>query len=155
MVSDREDSGLYSCKTNSVNQLSREQMELVVVESKAVIRGPKERFLTEGSNLLLHCVLELGKGPNTHYKQLAVLHWFHNQRLLDPDLNHKGSKKSLIDTRFMLARSLEGWLSITKTRQSHSGNYSCVPSYATPDWTIVHILPGKKKSGQVIKFPVQ
>ena len=142
IVSDRVDSGVYSCKTNSAAQARREEVELVVVESRASISGPRERFLTHGSNLLLHCTLELGIGPNIHYKKLAVLHWFQDQRLLDTELQGRGSRKSQIKTHVSISRKLEGWLSITHRTNEHSGNYSCVPSYAVPAWTVVHIIPG-------------
>ena len=38
---------------------------------------------------------------------------------------------------------LQGWLTVTNSTPDHSGNYSCVPSYTTPDWVIVHIIKGK------------
>ena len=146
VVSDRVDSGLYSCKTNSATQARREEVELMVVESRASISGPRERFLTRGSKLLLHCTLELGNGPNTHYKKLAVLHWFQDQRLLDTELQRGGSRRSLIETHVSLSRKLEGWLSIANTTTEHSGNYTCVPSYAVPAWTSVHIITGTRFS---------
>ena len=33
----------------------------------------------------LHCVVNLGvKGPDAHFLDTAVLHWFLGQRLIDP-----------------------------------------------------------------------
>ena len=40
------------------------------------------------------------------------------------------------------SRNMEGWLSVLKTTPQHSGNYSCVPSYTTPDWVVVYVIPG-------------
>ena len=37
---------------------------------------------------------------------------------------------------------LQGRLVIAVTRAGDSGNYSCLPSYATPDWVMVHIVTG-------------
>jgi len=44
-----------------------------------------------------------------------------------------------------LGRHLVGWLSLAPTRPGHSGNYSCVPSYATPDWVMVHVIPDQEE----------
>ena len=82
LVSDWSDSGQYSCKTNTVPG-RHELFQLMVKDTVAVIGGPKERILKEGSRLLLHCVVELGRGPNRHFRESAVMHWFVNQRLID------------------------------------------------------------------------
>ena len=39
---------------------------------------------------------------------------------------------------------LQGRLVIAVTRAGDSGNYSCLPSYATPDWVMVHIVTGNQ-----------
>ena len=138
LVSDWSDSGQYSCKTNTVPG-RHELFQLMVKDTVAVIGGPKERILKEGSRLLLHCVVELGRGPNRHFRESAVMHWFVNQRLIDPGA---GREVGGVMTRTRLARNMEGWLSVLKTRPQHSGNYSCVPSYTSPDWVVVYVIPG-------------
>ena len=140
LVVDWSDSGQYSCKTATGWQVGRHELfKLRVRDTVAVIEGASERILKEGSRLLLHCVVELGGGPNRHFRESAVLHWFVNQRLIDPEA---GREVGGVRTRTRLRRNLEGWLSVLATTPQHSGNYSCVPSYTTPDWVLVHVIPG-------------
>ena len=138
LVADWGDAGHYTCKTNTV-PYRQELVTLVVRDTVAVIAGQEEKIIKEGSRLLLHCVVELGKGPNKHFRSVAVLHWFVNQRLVDPAGGHEVGE---VETRVRLGRNMEGWLSIMNTSSKHSGNYSCVPSYTKPAWVMVHIVPG-------------
>ena len=88
LVTDLADSGQYTCNTNT-RPFRQEVVTLVVRDTVAVIAGQKERILKEGSRLVLHCLVELGKGPNKHFRSVAVLHWFVNQRLVDPVAGHE------------------------------------------------------------------
>ena len=135
---DWSDAGQYSCKTNT-SPARYELVQLRVKDTVAVISGPKEMILKEGSRLLLHCVVELGRGPDRHFRESAVMYWFVNQRLIDPEA---GREVGGVKTRTRLGKKLQGWLSISATTPQHSGNYSCVPSYTTPDWVVVHVIPG-------------
>ena len=47
-----------------------------------------------------------------------------------------------------LPAELQGRLVIDKTLALDSGNYSCLPSYATPDWVMVHIVTGQNTRGK-------
>ena len=78
-----EDVGEYECQANT--EPKREfSLSLGVADTVAVITGPKEVFLKAGSQLRLHCVVDLGRGPDPDFRKSAVLHWFLNQRLIDP-----------------------------------------------------------------------
>ena len=78
-----EDVGEYECQANT--EPKREfSISLGVADTVAVISWPKEVFLKAGSQLRLHCVVDLGRGPDSHFRKTAVLHWFVNQRLIDP-----------------------------------------------------------------------
>ena len=55
-------------------------------ETKAQIRGPSE-YIHSSSTLKLSCRVYLGpRGPDEDYARTAVIHWFHEQRLLDTSL---------------------------------------------------------------------
>ena len=36
-----------------------------------------------------------------------------------------------------------GWITVSNSIPSYSGNYNCVPSYTTPDWVMVHMIAGR------------
>ena len=44
--------------------------------------------------------------------------------------------------------SLSGWIRVESATHYDAGNYTCVPSYATPAWTDVRILHGEKFNSQ-------
>ena len=55
-------------------------------ETKAQIRGPSE-YIHSSSTLKLSCRVYLGpRGPDEDYARTAVIHWFHEQRLLSTRL---------------------------------------------------------------------
>ena len=170
-----------------------------------------------GGTLRLTCRVYLGNaGPDDTYAKTAVIHWFHDQRLLDPDLeNWKSYRNALpkkVNSRRVITQTLtksdqqfkvcikcntslillsiiwmcvrscllltkvlilqgrksgsrserrqrlnrhrlltktevkdNGLLGILEVRRItpyDAGNYSCVPSYALPDWAQVHVMHG-------------
>ena len=91
-----------------------------------------------GQGLVLVCSVDLGPGGgDPSYADTAVLHWTINNRVLQADtrLEMEFRPSSYGD-------SVVGRLVISSTVASDSGNYSCLPSYATPDWVMVHIVTG-------------
>ena len=51
-----------------------------------------------GGTLRLSCRVYLGhQGPDDVYAKTAVIHWFHDQRLLDPDLENWKSSRSMTE----------------------------------------------------------
>ena len=88
-----EDVGEYECQANT--EPKREfSISLSVADTVAVISGPKEVFLKAGSQLRLHCIVDLGRGPDEHFQETAVLHWFVNQRLIDPGAGRERNVKT-------------------------------------------------------------
>ena len=82
--------------------------------------------------------MDLGPGGgDPSYAETAVLHWTVNNRVLQsgPRLHLHYGPSSYGD-------SVMGRLLISSTVSGDSGNYSCLPSYATPDWVMVHIVTG-------------
>ena len=58
-------------------------------ETQAKIEGEVDHFVKVGGTLRLTCRVYLGNaGPDDIYAKTAVIHWFHDQRLLDPDLEN-------------------------------------------------------------------
>ena len=63
-------------------------------------------FLKAGSELKLHCVVNLGgQGPDEHFSETAVLHWFLGQRLIDSTLSKE--KEKGVSTKTKLLDHLE------------------------------------------------
>lgn len=119
------------------------------IETKAKLSGPSE-YIHSGSTLKLSCRVYLGpRGPDADYARNAVIHWFHEQRLLDPELERWRSRSSqprIMTNTEIGPTGIEGWLEIAKVTPFDSGNYTCVPSYAIPAWIQILVLPGKSKS---------
>ena len=113
-------------------------------ETIAEIIPPTSKYVKAGSSLRLACRVYLGEeGPDEAYKSTAVVHWFQDQRLLDPALDE--ASKSRISVESVVDKELKGWLQIDNVTPYDAGNYTCVPSYAIPAWTEVHILHGMIK----------
>ena len=149
-----EDIGEYECQANTEPK-RQFSITLGVADTVAVISGPKEVFLKAGSQLRLHCTVDLGRGPDEHFRDTAVLHWFVNQRLIDPGAGREKNVRTatkittkfevkfmLLSVKILKQASCQGWITVSNSTPSYSGNYSCVPSYTTPDWVMVHIIAG-------------
>lgn len=130
--------------------------DVLRAETKAEIVGDTaERLVKAGSTLKLACKVYLGEmGPDKEYTDTAVIHWFHDQRLLDADLatwrtlpglapssDLRGLRKLSIRTE-VDSTGIKGWLVVRRTTHYDAGNYTCVPSYAIPDWVQVHVIHG-------------
>jgi hypothetical protein len=62
----------------------------------------------------LSCRVFLGaEGPDDDYKKNAVVHWFHDHRLLDPELESWKRKRPRLTTGFKFDKqSLQGWIQV-------------------------------------------
>lgn len=144
-----EDAGIYECQTNSEVKESV-TVDLQIMETRAEIKGPLSKYVKAGSSVKLDCRVFLGDtGPDEDYKRSAVIHWFHEQRLLDPAVEKWRSRSagpnrhqpSRMVTRTEVTEvGINGWIQIHRVTPYDSGNYTCVPSYAIPAWTQVHIM---------------
>ncbi|XP_025837624.1 lachesin-like, partial [Agrilus planipennis] len=120
------DAGLYECQVSSHPPTSI-FIQLIVVEAKAEISGPTEKYLKPGSGLRLQCTISQSTEPP------LFVFWYHNNRMI----NYDADKGINVTTELPTKTSL---LTINSAATRHSGNYSCVPSNAQPASTYVHIL---------------
>ncbi|XP_030760117.1 lachesin-like isoform X2 [Sitophilus oryzae] len=125
----QRDGGVYECQVSSHPPTSI-FIQLNVVEARADIQGPPEKYLKPGSGLRLQCtVLQSTEPP-------AYVFWYHNNRMINYDVD-----RGINVTTELLDKS--STLTITNAATRHSGNYSCVPSNAQSASTYVHILNGE------------
>ena len=113
-------------------------------------------------NFFLLALISTSKFYPHFFRKTAVLHWFQDQRLIDPGAGREKGVITQVDLgsdlqvflvllgfRFFLNfvgvvphSVAQGWLTVAKTSIHHSGNYSCVASYSRPAWLLVHIVAG-------------
>lgn len=102
----------------------------IFAEAEAQIDGSKEKYLKYGSPLQLTCAVL--KSPEIP----TYIFWYHNNQMVNYD-SHRGFNVTLD-----LANKTSS-LHVSRTTNEHTGNYSCVPSNAHPDSSVVHILNGE------------
>ncbi|XP_050305432.1 zwei Ig domain protein zig-8-like isoform X2 [Anthonomus grandis grandis] len=125
----QRDAGLYECQVSSHPPTSI-FIQLNVVEARADIQGPSEKYLKPGSGLRLQCTVLQSTEPPSY------VFWYHNNRMINYDVD-----RGINVTTELSEKS--STLTITNAATRHSGNYSCVPSNAQPASTYVHILNGE------------
>lgn len=145
-VASMADSGTYQCSTSHNYDYikSSTKVELTIEDTFAVIEGDsRHRYIPAGQGLELVCSVSLGPGGgDSLYLETAVVHWTADQRVL------QSSPRLQLHTAVLQREAvLQGRLVIAVTRAGDSGNYSCLPSYATPDWVMVHIVTEDEPAG--------
>ncbi|XP_058815956.1 uncharacterized protein LOC131679266 [Topomyia yanbarensis] len=123
------DAGLYECQV-STHPPTSIFIQLDVVEAKAEIFGPSEKYLKPGSTLRLTCRVVQSNEPPLY------IFWYHNNRMINYDVHRGVNVSTEADNRF-------SELVITHTNTLNSGNYSCVSNNAVAASTLVHILNGE------------
>ncbi|CAG9132561.1 unnamed protein product [Plutella xylostella] len=125
----KRDAGIYECQVSSHPPTSI-FLRLDVVEARAQISGPTEKYLKPGSTLKLQCsVVQTTEAP-------AFVFWYHNSRMINYDFE-RGIN---VTTDAALRMSA---LLIPSASVSHAGNYTCVPNNAVPASILVHIFNGE------------
>ncbi|OXU29321.1 hypothetical protein TSAR_011391 [Trichomalopsis sarcophagae] len=122
------DAGMYECQV-STHPPTSIFLFLEVVEARAEISGPSEKFVRPGSTLQLHCLVKKST------EQPSFLFWFHNSRMINYDV-----EQGVNVSTDLMAR--ESWLEVPRASGRHSGNYTCEASNATPARVFVHIFNG-------------
>ncbi|XP_055600565.1 serine-rich adhesin for platelets-like [Uranotaenia lowii] len=123
------DAGPYECQV-STHPPTSIFVQLDVVEAKAEIFGPSEKYLKPGSTLRLTCRVVQSNEPPLY------IFWYHNNRMINYDVHRGVNVSTESDNRF-------SELVITHTNTLNSGNYSCVSNNAVAASTLVHILNGE------------
>nr|XP_029714755.1 uncharacterized protein LOC109397551 [Aedes albopictus]XP_029714756.1 uncharacterized protein LOC109397551 [Aedes albopictus] len=123
------DAGLYECQV-STHPPTSIFVQLDVVEAKAEIFGPSDKYLKPGSTLRLTCRVVQSNEPPLY------IFWYHNNRMINYDVHLGVNVSTEADNRF-------SELVITHSNTLNSGNYSCVSNNAVAASTYVHILNGE------------
>ncbi|XP_013147128.1 PREDICTED: uncharacterized protein LOC106110001 [Papilio polytes] len=135
----KRDAGIYECQVSSHPPTSI-FLRLDVVEARAQISGPTEKYLKPGSTLRLQCsVVQTTEAP-------AFVFWYHNSRMINYDL-----ERGINVTTDPVQRLSD--LLIPAASVSHAGNYTCVPNNAVPASIYVHIFNGENPAAMQSSSP--
>ncbi|CAB3240472.1 unnamed protein product [Arctia plantaginis] len=135
----KRDAGIYECQVSSHPPTSI-FLRLDVVEARAQISGPTEKYLKPGSTLRLQCsVVQTTEAP-------AFVFWYHNSRMINYD-----AERGINVTTDPVQRLSD--LLIPAASVSHAGNYTCVPNNAVPASIYVHIFNGENPAAMQSSSP--
>ncbi|XP_055299069.1 zwei Ig domain protein zig-8-like [Sitodiplosis mosellana] len=134
------DSGIYECQVNTEPKMSM-AFRLNVVEAKAVIPGPSDIYVKQGSEVVLTCVVS--QGPH----ELGQIFWLRGKQMIDPKTRYHLNDIFEYPDRITISTEsgdvLQSRLTISTARLSDSGNYSCMPTNAEGTSAIVHVINGE------------
>lgn len=102
-------------------------------DAQASISGPPEVYVKKGSTISLTCTV------NVHSTPPSSILWYHGHSVVDFDSPRGGIS---LETEKTEAGTTSKLL-VTKALLSDTGNYTCMPSNASPASTVVHVLNGK------------
>ncbi|XP_076285666.1 lachesin [Lasioglossum baleicum] len=122
------DAGLYQCQV-STHPPTSIFLFLEVVEARAEIAGPSEKFVRPGSTLQLHCLVK------NSTETPSYLFWYHNFRMINYDVDHGVNVSTDLIGK-------ESFLEVPRASDRHSGNYTCEASNAQPARVLVHVFKG-------------
>ncbi|XP_032522000.2 uncharacterized protein LOC116773623 [Danaus plexippus] len=135
----KRDAGIYECQVSSHPPTSI-FLRLNVVEARAQISGPTEKYLKPGSMLRLQCsVVQTTEAP-------AFVFWYHNSRMINYDVERGINVTTDPEQRL-------SDLLIPAASVSHAGNYTCVPNNAVPASIYVHIFNGENPAAMQSSSP--
>lgn len=102
-------------------------------DAQATITGPGEVFVKKGSTISLTCSVNVHSAPPS-----SVL-WYHGPAVVDFDSPRGGISLETEKTE----SGTTSKLLVTKALLTDSGNYTCMPSNASPASATVHVLNGE------------
>lgn len=107
---------------------------IFVLDAQATISGPPEVYVKKGSTISLTCTV------NVHSTPPSSVLWYHGHAVVDFDSPRGGIS---LETEKTEAGTTSKLL-VTKALLSDSGNYTCMPSNASPASAVVHVLNGNE-----------
>nr|XP_031845831.1 uncharacterized protein LOC116432723 [Nomia melanderi] len=123
------DAGLYQCQVSTHPPTSLFRLFTRVLEARAEIAGPAEKFVRPGSTLKLHCLVK------NSTETPSYLFWYHNSRMINYDVDQGVNVSTDLIGR-------ESWLEVPRASDRHSGNYTCEASKASKARVLVHVFKG-------------
>ncbi|KAK7077110.1 hypothetical protein SK128_024450 [Halocaridina rubra] len=122
------DAGQYECQLTTHPPVSF-FFNLVVTQAEAVVEGPSEVHIEEGSHLALECQVVNAPVPPVY------IFWYHNKTMVN-----YGQQQSLQVEHHNYTSSLV----VEKVSPFHAGSYSCEPHLALPANVTVHVVTDKR-----------
>ncbi|XP_050294340.1 lachesin-like isoform X1 [Anthonomus grandis grandis] len=129
----KRDEGVYDCQVNTEPKISL-QIFLHVDDAQANIAGPSEIYVKKGSTISLTCTV------NVHSTPPATVLWYQGRSVVNFDSPRGGISLETEKTE----HGTTSKLLVTKALLTDTGNYTCMPSNATPASVIVHVLNGEQ-----------
>ncbi|XP_060525794.1 hemicentin-1-like [Cylas formicarius] len=145
----KRDAGVYECQVNTEPKISlpimlnvddlpslaatHQDTRNTNKDAQATIAGPAEIYVKKGSTISLTCTV------NVHSTPPSSVLWYHGQSVVDFDSPRGGIS---LETEKTEAGTTSKLL-ITKALLSDTGNYTCMPSNASPASAVVHVLNGE------------
>lgn len=99
------------------------------------ILGAPDMAVKVGNAINLTCVISQSAD------QLQFVFWYRDSRMINYDMNERG--KIVMSKGGKKEDTITSNLQIFSSKQSDSGNYTCLPSGARPVSIHVHVLEGK------------
>nr|XP_045612636.1 lachesin-like [Procambarus clarkii]XP_045612637.1 lachesin-like [Procambarus clarkii]XP_045612638.1 lachesin-like [Procambarus clarkii] len=121
------DAGQYECQLTTNPPVSY-FFTLVVSQAEAVISGPSEVHIEEGSHLSLECHVQNAPVPPVY------IFWYHNSTMV----NYRQEVLQVWHHNYTSS------LVVERVQPSHAGTYTCDPHLATPANVTVHVVTDKR-----------
>lgn len=121
------DAGQYECQLTTNPPVSF-FFTLVVSQAEAVVAGPSEVHIEEGSLLALDCYVKQAPVPPVY------IFWYHNNTMVNYQRHHHIQ----VDHQ-----NYTSTLVVARVRRSDAGTYSCQPHLAAPANVTVHVVTGE------------
>lgn len=131
--------------SNNVTKLDNNTLYFPFLDAQATISGPSEVYVKKGSTISLTCTV------NVHSTPPSSVLWYHGQSVVDFDSPRGGISLETEKTE----SGTTSKLLVTKALLSDTGNYTCMPSNASPASAVVHVLNGKLLSRQFFRHILQ